>query len=589
MLCISFFSKYSDCLGPDTPEDLRQLAIDDNLKLLAERPEGFSQSDLTTLIHHCRKRKWPLQIDTILNFISERIGISSSIEVPIAPYALRPPPMSYNDGSYSLSKSLYALTWIIYAAALDAYFSMNLADSAFLLYKNILHDCDEDSPTKKSLEQPEALIFILKGFFKCGRADYAVFVFDCSIAPPSYTAIMGLMHGLGNDVLVALRILSDVFKASCYSSDGIVQTLIANENYKNRPELDQETPPFSLQSCKSFLVTLLESCAILGNIEGFQTILSVSLAGGSKPSCTTLLLRDLMESEDCTFISACLMACVSEGNATIAHNHLLRWQSPPCSYLPPYLFLHSLIAESFSQTTTTISQAFVASGIKSLPFKGFARVGNVRHLDKKRAFLRNTVPKCKIEKEEGSYFKTAGIFDIFTPLSGHLSVSSSDSDSIHIKNNQHENTGFNVLRHVSDECLITTDINNEDNVSIELNEESMQDNNVYIAQKDSKICYSTAAVERSKKLEEEEDILFTHYLLVSIGLRVRTVELDEIAEGNMESVRKVSAVAGVLLLQHLETRLLRVRDKISKILLQKHILHSFSVAMQIVRATGKEK
>jgi hypothetical protein len=240
--CTYSTSKYADNLGPDTPEHLRQLAIDDNLKLLAERPEGFSQSDLTTLIHHCRKRKWPKQVDSVLNFISERVGISALNDLPIDPkaagstsYALRPSPMSYNDGSYSLNKSLFALTWIIYAAALDAYFSMNLADSAFLLYKTILKDCDEDSPTKKSLGQPEALIFILKGFFKCGRADYAVFVFDHSGTLPSHTAIMGLMHGLGKNVMIALRILSDIFNASCCTTEGAVHTL--NTNVENRVEL----------------------------------------------------------------------------------------------------------------------------------------------------------------------------------------------------------------------------------------------------------------------------------------------------------------------------------------------------------------
>jgi hypothetical protein len=345
--CTPSTSKYADNLGPDTPEHLRQIAIDDNLKLLAERTEGFSQSDLTTLIHHCRKRKWPKQVDSVLNFISERVGISPLSDLPTAPYALRPSPMSYNDGNYSLNKSLFALTWIIYAAALDAYFSMNLADSAFLLYKTILKDCDEDSPTKKSLGQPDALIFILKGFFKCGRSDYAVFVFDNTATLPSYTAIMGLMHGLGKDVPLALRILSDIFNTSCCSINGTVQTLNTNETVENRAELGQETPPFSLKSCKLFLVTLLESCAVLGNIEGFGYILNESLHTDTslKPSYTTLLLRDLMKSEDCDYISVCLMAAVSNGNATIAHNHVLQWQSPPSSYLPSYLFLHSLIAE----------------------------------------------------------------------------------------------------------------------------------------------------------------------------------------------------------------------------------------------------
>jgi hypothetical protein len=325
-----------------------------------------------------------------------------------------------SDSTNHHRRCVVALTWTIYEAAFDAYFCMDMGDAAFSLYNFILHDSDEDSGAKKSLTIPENVLFVVKGFLTCGRADCAVFAYDSSNCLPTRQLVMGMMHGLGRSAPLATRILSDIFAASCCYRDSRIQALKPIDK-ESQLELKLETSPFSLRSCKTFLVTLLESCAVLGNIEGFESILGMRATDsdvschdeidikegdvpiGSVHSLTSLLLQSLIESKDCDFIAASLMAAAANGNAATAHDYLHLWQSPSCQYIPPYLFLHGMVAESFAQTVTVVSQIAAVSRMQSLPFRGFARFGAVRHLDKRRGFLRKTIPNCPHDK--GMYLR----------------------------------------------------------------------------------------------------------------------------------------------------------------------------------------
>ena len=591
--------QYAGCLGADAAEDLRRCVIDHDLRKLIERPEGFSESDFATLIHQCRKRKWPNQVNEVLSFMTQRVNVTEEHSTIFNPSPSMPStshPWLSTESSYNLRRCIVPLTWTIYEAAFDAYFCMDMGDEAFTLYNIVLRESVDSPSLRKSLLFQDNMSFILKGFLRCGRDDCAAFAFDsyCSKSPPSRQLVMGLMHGLGrgSSVHVAMRIIADIFERSCCRVGGKVQSLKTEDISFPPVELNLETEPFSLQSCKVFLLTLLESCAILGNIEGFMSVLQASLPKSSctesektdvecnmieEDSFTYLLLRELIIAEDCDLVAICLMASASQGDVSIAHEYLHSWQSPPLLCLPPYLFLHGLVAESFAQTTSADSQINAASRIKSLPFRGFARFGAVRHLDKRRSFIRKAVSKSRIWREKGGA-SIADIHDKFLPISSQTAHSSANGSN-HLASSHNNPAGWRYsLSYIMDEKTATVDNIDVsvDQVSInrDVNSKSCQDNGVgSVVQAVKFMCVSTAVV------VEEEDVLLTRYLLATLCLLD-----DPVLHCDLKSrqVQHDSALPCLLLLQHLETRLLRVRDKNAKFLLNRQIVISFSVALERV-------
>ena len=598
-------SQYAGCLGPDATEELRRCVIHHDLKKLLERPEGFSESDFATLIHQCRKRKWHNQVDSVLQFMTQRVS-SSAADCSSSTFSPSPStpstshPWLSNDSSFNLRRCIVPLTWTIFEAALDAYFCMGMADEAFALHSYLLFDDDVSTSAKASLVQLNNIWFILKGFFRCGRADYAVCVFDSTCAQPSRQLVMGLMHGLGRDtfVPVALRILESLMTSSCTCTDGELRAVEVPRVADFDTELCNETVPFSLETCKTFLITLLESCAVLGNVEGMNNILSLSRLESSDPTSDDTdkacckpkiilvghLLNNLIQFEDCDFITVCLMGCASRGESAWAHERLLSWQSPPLQYLPPYLFLHSLLAESFAQTVQATSQSEASSKITSLPFRGFAKFGSVRHLDRKRGFIRRTIPKCcaRLHPE----VRVAGIFDtVAPPICAHLSDGSDADSGIVIPRDDSVQdsaggwrTSLRYVIDIGDGC--SSKVTNFSSLEI----------------KDTTDFEEAPVVSSyNNECSLEEDSLLTHYFLTSLDLpgyilnasitssfHLATIDAPIDAGKTQKTLQQLRcsldrAVSSLLLLQHIGTRLLRVRDKFAKSTLQRHIATASSL------------
>ena len=585
--------QYAGCLGPDATEDLRQCVIDHDLRKLIERPEGFSESDFATLIHQCRKRKWPNQVDFVLSFMTQRVSIVEEASSMFNPSPSTPStshPWLSAESSYNLRRCIVALTWTIYEAAFDAYFCMDMSDKAFALYKLVLHESADSPALRKSLLYQDNIGFILKGFLRCGRADCAIFAFDSysSTSPPCRQLVMGMMHGLGmgNNVHMALHILERLFDDSfCRAKSGLESLRVVADSLAP-VELNLEVAPFSVQSCKTFLLILLESCAVLGNIDGIRHILSISslptaaldgndlLAGGrveiaKQSSYTSTLLKDLINSQDCDLISVCLMACASHNDVASAHDLLFSWQSPPLMYLPPYLFLHSLVSESFAQTTSSISQVDAVSQINSLPYRGFARFGAVRHLDKRRNFIRRIIPKLR-SRMDNSLTSIASIFDKYPLAAIHVGTSVFDEQTSKSPS-LCSSEGWKLYMY-----YILGEMDFEGNRStgpvVDLDSD-------IVDKCDEMALHSN---------KNEEDLLLTQYLIATFGLQGRAQGED--TAPTVECQSDHAALSCLLLLQHLETRLLKVRDKEAKGLLQRQITITFSVILETVKtAPQKDK
>jgi 3'-5' exonuclease len=586
-------SQYAGCLGPDATEELRQCVIEHDLRKLTERPEGFSESDFATLIHQCRKRKWQNQVDSVLQFMIQRVSPTDGVTSTFSPSLSTPStshPWLSTESSFNLRRCIVPLTWTIFEAAFDAYFCMDRSDDAFALHNYLLLNEEVNLSAKKALLQPESVWFILKGFFRCGRADYAIKAFDATCSLPTRQLVIGLMHGLGQgiSVQVAIRILENLIGLSCDGDDG--NTGVKDNNGPDT-ELCFQTPPFSIQTYKLFLITLLESCAVLGNLVGMEYVLGMSRPHldictlSYPPSSLTVssLLNELIDKQDCDLIAVCLMGCASSGDVPLAHEKLHSWQSPPLQYLPPYLFLHGLLAESFAQTALATSQAAATSRICSLPFKGFARFGAVRHLDRKRSFLRRTVPKCSMPLESSSANNdTAAAVGIFDDL--NASEQTIDADEGRHCAHQLLPNWQRSLRYIvgSDDLFPIDNAHTRGMKSPDATKRSCQ-------VKEEGANRSITEGLTSTQQGSEEDELLTHYLLVSLGLP-GYVQSDSTARPVMRQDMDVDltsqhTLSSLLLLQHLETRLLRVRDKTAKETLQAHITSSFIVANRLVQAS----
>jgi hypothetical protein len=110
------------CLGQSTPLPLRASVIAHDLNRLASRlvtrNEALSEEDFATLIHQCRKRKWPEQVPAILEFIDAL----STVGIP--------------DLNLSPQPNLHA-TATTYDAAFESYFAVSRVDDAWELFIRI--------------------------------------------------------------------------------------------------------------------------------------------------------------------------------------------------------------------------------------------------------------------------------------------------------------------------------------------------------------------------------------------------------------------------------------------------------------------
>lgn len=122
-------STYAGCLGSDASETLRQSVIEHDAKKLLERLQlqnsPVTESDFSTLIHQCRKRKWSNEIDYLLSFV-KTLATNGYPDVNVLP-----------------QPHLYPTLHGLYEASIDAYFACGSLDQALILFNEVIERyCD---------------------------------------------------------------------------------------------------------------------------------------------------------------------------------------------------------------------------------------------------------------------------------------------------------------------------------------------------------------------------------------------------------------------------------------------------------------
>ena len=151
-------SSYAGCLGSDASDTLRQSVIEHDARKLLERLQvqkhcPVTESDFTTLVHQCRKRKWPLEVDYLLTFVK---GLASEghpeLSIPPQPH---------------LTPTLHGM----FEACMDAYFASGFLDRAVQLFDEIIAQYDHDD----AIENLTPFVyFCCKGFVTNKRVDLAL-------------------------------------------------------------------------------------------------------------------------------------------------------------------------------------------------------------------------------------------------------------------------------------------------------------------------------------------------------------------------------------------------------------------------------
>jgi pentatricopeptide repeat protein len=276
-------SSYAGCLGPDAPETLRNsIIIHDTTKLLEKifienggNIYRISESCFVTLIHSCRKRKWVNQVNYVLDYVNSLVtkGVPEKNVLPL---------------------SHIGPTYVLYEAALDAFFAMDCIDLAWNLYQKIdLNLVFDNDSSDKSKEYP-FFHFIIKGFFQCGNSIYALKVFENMISrkiEPTQKLLQCMMRGLGSSFDEGINIL----------------------NTYHNPTL---------------LCILLESSAVLENSSRsanfIEECISNTNTGSLSNSCKDMITKLLM-TMDAEFITVCLMIAVSSFSIESAYNNIKRF------------------------------------------------------------------------------------------------------------------------------------------------------------------------------------------------------------------------------------------------------------------------
>lgn len=251
---------------------------------------------------------------------------------------------------------------------------MDLVENALELYKLIDFNSIFDEDTSKSKEYA-FFSFLIKGFFQCGNAVYALEVFfnmkSRNIAP-TLKLLHCMMRGLGGE--------------SSFN-DGI-------EILKELSQSSSVTIPIS-----SLLCILLESSATLNNntnsIEFLETCRQAPCLTPEFKQSIELMINMI----DPEFISICLMLAVSSSSIDIANMYIMNWQE--LGILPSFSFLYNICIEAITSSNPNI----VTKSLASLPFKSFIRNGPVRLIDTKRSFIKRIIIAIKEGSDSSSSTK----------------------------------------------------------------------------------------------------------------------------------------------------------------------------------------
>lgn len=412
---------YPGCLGPDASPNLRKSVMTHDLLKLVDRVNDGSinptlvENDFTTLIHQCRKRKWPEQIIYILQTMYE-LSVSGYPDKLISPMPHLLP------------------TLVSYEAAFDGYFNTASGDLAWSLYESV-------NDRGEIIFDVTFYTFLIKGFYYCGRADLGIRVYydmrQRGGIAPTRKLVKGMMCGLGGvrvktkpvasgpspsataSMLVqsvqedgrspAPKAVSETYVAEAVS----ILSEIAGEGVRQSCERDtfkynesqQLMFPQSFHDC--FLCTLLESCALLGAPENIDMILEWIATSTNVHSNLKQTASNLVTRRHPNFVIVCLMATCAYNDTVYAHNKLLAWQRQ--GVLPRFPFLHIILSEALSPGSSSSSQANISASLSTLPFSGFLRVGAVKYLHYRSPFIRRILRLISGERSVLYYQKTASI------------------------------------------------------------------------------------------------------------------------------------------------------------------------------------
>lgn len=157
-------STYAGCLGSDASESLRKSVIEHDAQKLVERLQVHNvmvtEMDFITLVHQCRKRKWPNEVKYLFGFISDlaTIGMPSS-HVPPQPH---------------LTPTLHG----VYEASLDAYFACGEVNQALELFNDLISRRSSAGFSSGPDEDLSSfVVFCARGFVMNGRVDMALHVY----------------------------------------------------------------------------------------------------------------------------------------------------------------------------------------------------------------------------------------------------------------------------------------------------------------------------------------------------------------------------------------------------------------------------
>jgi hypothetical protein len=131
------------------------------------------------------------------------------------------------------------------------------------------------------------------------------------------------------------------------------------------------------------ILTLLESCAVLGCPEGINQF---SELVQTFPHQRLLACFDEMRTSDNTALTVvCTMAACNQTDISTGFQYLLKWQRT--GLIPPLIACHTLALEFFASCLDGSAQVPPSSNLKSLPFRGFMRFGALKYADLKLTYL----------------------------------------------------------------------------------------------------------------------------------------------------------------------------------------------------------
>lgn len=371
-------TSYAGCLGPDAPSTMRVSVVQHDLIKLVERvtiPSGnvstltstsyhtsassdfsscVTESDFVTLLHQCRKRKWPDQIRPILEF-QERIGtIGSPLLCLTALPHLRP-------------------TCLSFECAFEGYFNMNCVEDASSLFNYLFVDhgdnCDISYFEKLQADITiEFFTLLVEGFIHCNSVVNAMTVYrhiriNTDIIP-NFELVKSMMRGLGGHYVEGLYVIEDwvsVFFMEQNSDTSLLREALA-----------------------VLCITLLESIAALGqHLITFCDCVDALLSSSSLSIRTTA--SAVLRNENSSFVHTCLMLLCNNHDIIESYKGLTELQRK--LYIPRFKIFYSIITEAIFGASKLKSQRVMSQELLTLPFRGFARVGAFQNIYQKKVIV----------------------------------------------------------------------------------------------------------------------------------------------------------------------------------------------------------